>query len=73
LRINDQNPIKEIWKASMNGRAAFPPKRRRVHANLAGQWKSDDQDHATDGKVKEGDFDLGAVSDVRIKIAYACD
>jgi hypothetical protein len=25
LRINDQNPIKEVWKASMNGRAAFAP------------------------------------------------
>ena len=25
LRINDQNPVKEVWKASMNGRAAFAP------------------------------------------------
>ena len=25
LRINDQNPIKEVWNASMNGRAAFAP------------------------------------------------
>ena len=25
LRVNDQNPIKEVWKASMNGRAAFEP------------------------------------------------
>jgi hypothetical protein len=24
-RINDQNPIKEVWNASMNGRAAFAP------------------------------------------------
>jgi hypothetical protein len=27
----------------------------------------------SDGKVKEGNFDLGAVSDVRRKIAYAYD
>jgi len=25
FRINQQNPTKEIWKASMNGRAAFAP------------------------------------------------
>jgi len=25
LLINDQNRIKEVWKASMNGRAAFAP------------------------------------------------
>jgi hypothetical protein len=25
LRINDQNPIKEVWKASMDDRAAFAP------------------------------------------------
>jgi hypothetical protein len=28
---------------------------------------------STDGKVKEGKFDLGAVSEVRSKIAKACD
>jgi hypothetical protein len=25
LRVNDQNPFKEVWKASINGRAAFAP------------------------------------------------
>ena len=30
LRINDQKPIKEIWKASMNGRAAFASRCNRV-------------------------------------------
>jgi hypothetical protein len=28
---------------------------------------------STDGKVKEGNFNLGAVSEVRAKIAKACD
>jgi hypothetical protein len=28
---------------------------------------------STDGKVKEGSFNLGAVSEVRDKIAQACD
>lgn len=28
---------------------------------------------STDGKVKEGKFELGAVSQVRAKIAKACD
>jgi hypothetical protein len=25
LRINDETPVKEVWKASVNGRAAFAP------------------------------------------------
>ena len=25
LRINDEKPFKEVWKASINGRAAFAP------------------------------------------------
>ena len=25
LRINEQNPMKEVWRASLNGRAAFAP------------------------------------------------
>ena len=30
LRINDQTPTKEVWKASMNGRAAFADGQRRA-------------------------------------------
>jgi hypothetical protein len=74
LRINDQNPTKEVWKASMNGRAAFAPDAVAFIQSLPDNGKlSIKTTRSTDGKVKEGNFDLGAVSDVRNKIAKACD
>jgi hypothetical protein len=73
-RINDQNPIKEVWNASINGRAAFAPDAvafiRSLPDNGALSIKTT---RSTDGKVKDGKFDLGAVSEVRSKIAKACD
>ena len=74
LRINDQNPIKEVWKASMDGRAAFAPDAIAFIQSLPDNGKlSIKTTRSTDGKVKEGKFDLGAVSEVRRKIAKACD
>ena len=74
LRINNQNPIKEVWKASMNGRAAFAPDAVAFIQSLPDNGKlSIKTTRSTDGKVKEGKFDLGAVSEVRGKIAKACD
>jgi type VI secretion system VasI family protein len=74
LRINNQNPIKEVWKASMNGRAAFAPDAVAFIQSLPDDGKlSIKTTRSTDGKVKEGKFDLGAVSEVRSKIAKACD
>jgi hypothetical protein len=74
LQINDQNPIKEVWKASMNGRAAFAPDAVAFIQSLPDNGKlSIKTTRSTDGKVKEGSFNLGAVSDVRNKIAKACD
>ena len=74
LRINDQNPIKEVWKASMNGRAAFAPDAIAFIQSLPDNGKlSIKTTRSTDGKVKEGSFNLGAVSEVRNKIAKACD
>jgi len=74
LRINDQSPIKEVWKASMNGRAAFAPDAITFIQSLPDNGKlSIKTTRSTDGKVKEGKFDLGAVSEVRGKIAKACD
>ena len=74
LRINEQNPIKEVWKASINGRAAFAPDAIAFIQSLPDNGKlSIKTTRSTDGKVKEGKFDLGAVSEVRGKIAKACD
>jgi hypothetical protein len=74
LRVNDQNPIKEVWKASMNGRAAFAPDAIAFIGSLPDNGNlSIKTTRSTDGKVKEGKFYLGAVSEVRNKIAKACD
>jgi type VI secretion system VasI family protein len=74
LRINEQNPMKEVWRASLNGRAAFAPDAVAFIQSLPDNGKlSIKSTRSTDGKVKEGRFDLSAVSEVRNKIAKACD
>jgi type VI secretion system VasI family protein len=74
LRINDQNPIKEVWKSSVNGRAAFAPDAIAFIQSLPDNGNlSIKTTRSTDGKVKEGSFNLGAVSEVRDKISKACD
>ena len=74
LRINDQNPIKQVWKASMDGRAAFAPDAIAFIQSLPDNGKlSLKATRSPDGKVKDGSFNLGAVSEVRSKIAKACD
>ena len=74
LRINDQNPTKEVWKASMDGRAAFAPDAIAFIKSLPDNGElSIKTTRSTDGKVKEGKFNLGAVSEVRGKIAKTCD
>ena len=74
LRINDQNPIKQVWKASMDGRAAFAPDAVAFIQSLPDHGKlSIRTTRSNDGKIKEASFNLGAVSEVRNKIAKACD
>jgi type VI secretion system VasI family protein len=74
LRINDQTPTKEIWNASINGRAAFAPNAVTFIQSLPDNGKlSIKTTRSNDGKIKEGSFNLGAVSEVRNKIAKACD
>jgi hypothetical protein len=73
LRINDQSPIKEVWKASMNGRAAFAPDAVAFIQSLPDNGKLSIRTIRSDGKVKEGKFNLGAMSEVRNKIAHACE
>ena len=74
LRINDQNPTKEVWKASMDGRAAFAPDAIAFIQSLPDNGKLwIKTTRSSDGKAKEGKFDLGAVSAITDKIAKACD
>jgi len=58
----------------MNGRAAFAPDAIAFIQSLPDNAKlSIRTTRSPDGKVKEGKFNLGAVSEVRSKIAKACD
>jgi hypothetical protein len=58
----------------MNGRAAFAPDAIAFIQSLPDNAKlSIKTTRSTDGKVKEGKFDLGVVSDVKSKMAKACD
>jgi len=73
LRVNNQKPIKEVWKASIDGRAAFAPDAAAFIQSLPDSGKLLIRTTRSDGKAKEGKFDLGNVSDIRNKIAQACD
>jgi hypothetical protein len=73
LRINDQKSIKEVWKASIDGRAAFAPDAVAFIQSLPDSGKLLIITTRSDGKVKEGKFDLGNVSDIRNKKAQTCD
>jgi len=58
----------------MNGRAAFAPDAVAFIQSLPDNGKlAIKTTRSTDGKVKEGVFYLGAVSEVRGKIAKACN
>jgi len=57
----------------MDGRAAFAPDAVPFIQSLPDNGKLLIRTTRSDGKVKEGNFNLGAVSEVRSKIAHACD
>ena len=73
LRINDEKPFKEVWKASMDSRAAFASNAEEFIRKLPDNAKLFIRTMRSDGKTKEAYFDLGNLSDIRNKIAQACD
>ena len=73
LQINDEKPLKEVWKASMDGRAAFASNAEEFIRKLPDNAKLFIRTTRSDGKTKEAHFDLGNLSDIRKKIARACD
>jgi hypothetical protein len=73
LRINDEKPFKEVWKASIDGRAAFASDAMEFIRMLPDNAKLFIKTSRSDGKTKEANFNLGNVSDIRNKIAHACD
>jgi hypothetical protein len=73
LRINNEKPFKEVWKASIDGSAAFAPKAEDFIRMLPDNAKLFIKTSRSDGKTKEANFNLGKISDIRTKIARACD
>jgi hypothetical protein len=64
LRINDDKPFKQAWKASIDGRAAFASDVAEFIRMLRDNAKLFVGTSRADGKN---------VSDIRNKIAHACD
>ena len=73
LRINDDKPFKQVWKASIDGRAAFASDVVEFIRMLPDNAKLLIGTSRADGKTKEANFNLGNVSDIKNKIAHACD
>jgi Type VI secretion system VasI, EvfG, VC_A0118 len=73
LRINDDKSFKQVWKASIDGRAAFASDAVEFIRMLPDKAKLFIRISRSDGKTKEANFNLGNVSDIRNKIAHACD
>jgi hypothetical protein len=60
LWINEQSPTKEVWKASMNGRAAFAPDAIAFIQSLPDNGKlSIKTMRSTDGRAGPGNLDRG--------------
>jgi hypothetical protein len=72
-RINAENPIKEIWSASMNGRAAFAPNPLDFIRALPDGGRVFIRALAADGTNKDTNFILSGVSEVRDKVGRACN
>jgi len=73
LRINDEKPFKQVWRVSIDGRAAFASNAVEFIRILPDDAKLFIKTTRSDGKTKEANFNLGNVSEIRNKIAHACD
>jgi hypothetical protein len=72
-RINSENPIKEVWRSSMDSHAAFAPNPVDFIRSLPENGRVFIRAIAADRKNKDANFRLADVSNVRDKIARACD
>jgi hypothetical protein len=73
FRINSQDPIKEIWRPSVNGRAAFAPKPEEFIRALPDSGRAFIRALTAAGETKDTNFILSAVSEIREKIGRACN
>jgi len=72
FRVDQQEPVKEVWRASMNGYAAFAPNPVDFIRKLPEQGRVFIRAVAADGSNKDANFLLSGVSAIRSKIERAC-
>jgi hypothetical protein len=73
VRINDEEPTPSEWRSSTTGRAAFAPNAEEFIRALPDNGKLFLRAVRFDGKIKDANFKLGAVSAIKDKIASACN
>lgn len=73
LRINEGKLIETTWQPSTNGQAAFAPSAVQFITALPDNGKLFIRVTGYGGKTADGEFNLGAVSALRDKIATACN
>jgi hypothetical protein len=72
-RINSESPVKEIWRSSMDGRAAFAPNPSEFIRSLPDNGRVFIRAITADSKNKDANFKLSGVSEVREKLRRACN
>jgi hypothetical protein len=72
FRINSENPIKQIWRSSIDGYAAFAPNAEDFIRALPNDGRIFIRAIAADGKNKDANFMLSGVAAIRGNIARAC-
>jgi hypothetical protein len=73
LRIDSQDPIKEAWRPSINGLAAFAPKPEEFIRALPDSGRVFIRALTAAGENKDTNFVLSGVSEIREKIGRACN
>jgi hypothetical protein len=73
FRINSENPIKQVWRSSIDGRAAFAPNAEDFIRVLPDDGRVFIRAIAADGNNKDANFILSGLSEVRGNIARACN
>jgi hypothetical protein len=72
-RLDQQEPVKETWRSSVNGHAAFAPKAEDFIRALPDNGRVFIRAIAADGTNKDANFQLAGVSEIKEKIARACN
>jgi hypothetical protein len=72
-RINSEDPVKEVWRSSMDGHASFAPNATDFIRMLPDNGRVFIRAIAADGRNKDANFKLSGVSEVRAKIERACN